>query len=190
MALRPLTAGERKLAEKIFGTSIAYDDVQISDKPGLPFQPMHVTMVVGNVMYTNGTYLDDYTRGSHLDRAHFVHEMTHVWQVQNNLFNQIVAVTELQLKHKFNYAAAYYYTLDAANDLTTYGLEQQASIIEEYYLIKHEGMASYSRHCENRGTPSQKIALFEQVLKNFLNNPSYARRDTLPPVFGKKGPKS
>lgn len=189
MITRPLTDEEIKLAKTIFGNSIDYTVIKVLDQPTSSLQPANVSMVVGNNIYMHNNYRDDFAKSSPFGRCLFIHEMTHIWQGQNKIFNQVLEVMALQLRHKFNYADTYYFTLDGSKDLTDYGLEQQAAIVEEYYLIKHAGMPSYTRHCTNKCSNEAKLALYEKVLEKFLANPAYAKQDKLPSPFKNKPPK-
>ncbi len=180
---RPLTAGEVKLAQEVFGNSIDYTTVKIHDRPFAPFHQRNVAMTPNGQMYMNGCYSDDYSRTDSQGRSLFIHEMTHVWQYQNKIFNVLGTGIELTLKHKFNYNAAYAFQLEAGKDLVDYGMEQQAAIVQEYFLVKHEGLGTYVRHCQNTGTTAEKIALYEKVLEKFLKDPLYAKNDKTPPLF-------
>lgn len=175
---RPLTAGEIRLAQSVFGNSIDYAAVKIHDGAYIAFQPQNSGMTPNGQIYMRDCYEDDYSKQSAGTRAFFLHEMTHVWQYQNKVLNPIAAAARLNLKHKFNYAASYFYFLDKKKDLTQYGMEQQAAIIEGYYLHKNgEG----SRHCKNLEEGwFEKQALYEKVLGKFLKNPAYARKDKFP----------
>jgi hypothetical protein len=188
MTTRPLTAGEIQLAKTLFGNAVDYAVVRISDQPA-PLQNPNSAMVVGNTIYTHNCYHDDYSKASAFSRALFVHEMTHIWQGQNKIFNQLLAVAELQLKHKFNYSQAYFFKLDAGKDLLDYGLEQQAAIVEEYFLNTREGYPSYMRHCTNKCSNAERVKLYEKVLEKFLANPAYAKKQKLPNIFKGKKPK-
>lgn len=187
---RPLTAGEITLAKSVFGDSIDYTTVKVSDGRYLPTQPFNTAMTsLDGKLYMNNLYRADYATESAEDKGLFIHEMTHVWQGQNKVMNQVAAVAGLMLKHNFNYNAAYPFLLDAGKDLTDYGLEQQASIVQEYYIVKRAGMASHRRHCENTCSNDEKIKLYEKVLEKFLKNPGYARRDRFPSIFKINPPK-
>jgi hypothetical protein len=65
-------------------------------------------------------------------RAVFVHELTHAWQIKHTAFvAEIIweaAVNEVEGK-----TAAYTYTLDG-RAWSGYGIEQQAEIVEDWYL--------------------------------------------------------
>ncbi len=166
---RQLTAGEIKLAEQVFGDSIDYAAVKIHDRAFIFFQPKNSGMTPRDEIYMRGCYSEDYSKGN---VGFFIHEMTHVWQFQNKILHPVAAVVGLQLKHKFNYDAAYEFQLEKGRDLTSYGMEQQAAIIQQYFVWKHEGA---------------DVKLHEDVLKNFLKDPAYARQKKFSnPFQGKK----
>jgi hypothetical protein len=161
---RPLTKGEIQLARQVFGDSIDYAAVKIHDKPYLPLlplQPKNSGMTPNGEIYTRDSYSPDYSRENLYTRAFFIHEMTHVWQYQNKVLHPAAEAVKLNLKHKFNYAAAYDFQLDKSKDLVRYDMEQQAAIVQEYFLLKHR---------------KADATQYEAVLKKFLDNPSYARR--------------
>ena len=171
MSERSLTNGEIKLAQSIFVDSINYPAVRVYDR-GYAF-----LNAIGNMSYRGNIYLpgghhDDFSRASLPKKRLFIHEGVHVWQHQNNILNLAVAAVREGVKHQFKYAKAYLFRLDPGKDLLDYGFEQQAAIIEEYFLRQHGG-ATMGR-CLNKET--ETAALLEGVLKNFLENPSYARR--------------
>ncbi|MCY0725611.1 hypothetical protein OVW19_28140, partial [Klebsiella pneumoniae] len=73
-----------------------------------------------------------------------------------------------------DYAKAYPYTLDGARDLTEYGIEQQASIVEDWFLMRVHGLAP-GRLENPPETTKARDALFKAVLASFLADPTYAR---------------
>jgi hypothetical protein len=77
---RPLTGGEKTLLRSVFAGTLSYDDQYVGRNDGEVGGPWN--------SYTPG-YLPnmavrlwswDYSRGSPVDAAVFVHEMVHVWQ--------------------------------------------------------------------------------------------------------------
>lgn len=185
---RPLTAGEVALAKSVFGDSIDYTTVTVSDKPYTLFQPKGVATAPDGKLYMHGCYSPDYSDTNPYTRSLFIHEMTHVWQFQNKILNPISAALDLNIKHKFNYAASYDFQLDEKKDLVEYGMEEQAAMVQEYFLIKNQGLAGYTRHCKNTCEDDEKLRLYEKVLEKFLKDPSYARQAQFPKL-SKKGPK-
>lgn len=171
MPKRPLTDGEITLARSVFADSIHYPAVRVYDR-GFAF-----LNVIGNMSYKGNIYLPDSYERDFSDaplakRRLFIHEGVHVWQHQNNVLNLALAALREGLKHQLHYAKAYLFYLEPGRDLLDYGLEQQAAIIEEYFLRQHGGPTM--GRCLNNQTDTQ--ALLEGVLQNFLENPSYARR--------------
>lgn len=186
MISRPLTAGEIRLAQTVFGNSIDYTTVKVSDSPYVFFQPANAAMAPNGNLYMHNCYRADYAQTDSYTRSLFIHEMTHVWQFQNGVLNPVAEAVKLYMKHKFNYAAAYDFTLDAKKDLTDYEMEQQASIVEKYFLEKREGVRASPYH-----QADQRVKLYEKVLKNFLTNPSYAKRSKLQAfLFRQKPPQA
>ena len=175
---RDLTQGEKDLAKEIFKNSIQYSKVKIHDDKYIFFQPDNSGMTPNGEIYVDGIYSADYSGESPQLQAFFIHEMTHVWQHQNGVLTAGVigsAILEI-IGNAGDYDSAYPYVLDASKDLTDYGLEQQASIIEDYFrLIKHglqprRARTPYQRFCAPHPPMRQ---LFEAVLRKFLQNPSY-----------------
>jgi hypothetical protein len=171
MSKRFLTNGEIKLAQSIFSDSIDYPVVRVFDR-GYAF-----LNAIGDMSYSGNMYLPvghhhDFSRASLTQKRLFIHEGVHIWQHQNNIVNLVVAAVREGVKHQFQYAKAYFFRLDPGKDLLDYGFEQQAAIIEEHFLRKHGGPTM--GRCLNEEHDTE--ALLKGVLKNFLDNPSYARR--------------
>lgn len=185
---RALTADEIELAKGIFGSSIDYAKVRVHDGKFMPFHPPHTGMAPNGNLYMNGCYMDDYAKGDPLMRSLFIHEMTHVWQFQNKILEPIATAMELSLKFKFNYGASYNYALDGQKDLTDYNMEQQATLVQDYFLLRHEKTDEDSGRCQDNLGADAKLAELEKILARFLQNPSYAKRDSFPPLSGKFKP--
>lgn len=173
MSKRSLTDGEIKLARSIFVDAINYSAVRVYDR-GYAF-----LNAFGNMSYRGNIYLPD----SHSHdfslvplpaKRLFIHEGVHVWQYQNNILNLATAAVREGVRHRLHYAKAYLFRLEPGKDLLDYGFEQQAAIIEEYFLRQHGGTPM--GRCLNTEDDTQ--SLLEGVLENFLKNPSYARRKT------------
>lgn len=172
---RPLTAGEIAMLTPIFRDSIDYARVRMINN-SFPLQPENVYMTPrGHVYAPGGLWLDDFSAGSlhGVQRAVFVHEMTHVWQYGNGMDLIGQGVIEFT-KYRGNYEQAYPYQLEFGRDLVDYGMEQQASIVEDYYLVTVDHDTPH--RMTNRGlSGSERDALFASVMKNLFSNARYAR---------------
>jgi hypothetical protein len=163
---RGLTSGEIEIAKTIFGSSIDYSKVRVHSGPYTKFQSTDTIVTPNGHLYCGGLYSDDFSAG---DRSLFIHEMTHVWQYQNNVLNPRIAALTAWARAGFNYDGAYHYTLDPAKDLLDYNLEQQAAMVADYF----EGLRM------PESVRSQRDADRFQVMQKFIANPSYAFRFTV-----------
>lgn len=186
MVSRPLTKGEIALAKTVFGDSVDYAAVYISDQKFVGFHPAGTAMAPNGNLFMYGCYQDDYSQHSVMTQSLFIHEMTHVWQYQNKVLAPIAEAVKLNLEHKFNYLAAYPYTLDSKKDLLDYNMEQQASIVQDYFAITREPRSAIWGNCENTGKTDDKIALYENVLAKFHADPAYAKQAQFPTAMSKK----
>ena len=131
--IRGLTANERDLAASVFGSSIDPAAVTIRNAKFWMFHPWWVTMAPdGHIWcHPNGfNWCADYAAETLGLRAHFVHEMVHVWQRQQGI-NLILRRPPM---------ARYGYRLTPGKAFGRYGIEQQACIVADAYLLR-EGRA-------------------------------------------------
>lgn len=130
MSARWLTPAERKLAEGVFGGSIDYDAVRISNRKWWWFQPRSLAMAPRGAIHFHpkgDLYCDDFCGKDLTDQGLFIHEMAHVWQYQSGI-NLILR------RHPF---CRYDYSLKPGWPLKRYGIEQQAEIVRHYFLLKN-----------------------------------------------------
>lgn len=128
---RPLTAGEITLARQVFGDAIRYDQVRIHHRKWMIFQPPRVTMApMGHIHFhpRGSMYCHDFCEGHLAQQAHFIHEMTHVWQAQTRGRWYLVLMRYPGMR--------YSYTLKPGWPLTRYNLEQQAEILRHFFLLR------------------------------------------------------
>ncbi len=129
MSGRTLTKGEVELARSMFGGAIDYAHVRLIKGKWWPFQPRNAAMApMGNVYFhpKNGGWSDDFAKESLHRQAFFIHEMTHVWQVQSKGRFYL-----LLMRHPF---CRYSYDLHPGKKFADYGIEQQAEIVRHRFL--------------------------------------------------------
>jgi hypothetical protein len=170
---RALTTGEVALLKPIFRDGIDYAKVRVINN-SFPLQPENVYMTPRGHVYAPGRlFREDFSAADAYVRAVFVHEMTHVWQHANGMDLVGQSVVEFT-KYRGAYEKAYPYELAQDRDLVEYGMEQQASIVEDYYLVTV--VKDHPHRMTNRElTTTQRDALYASVLKNFLGNARYAK---------------
>ena len=129
---RRLTPGEVALARTVFGTAIDYEKVTILRRKWFPFQPRRVTMAPRGRLHfhpASDNYCDDFAHADIFSQGHFIHEMTHVWQVQTR--GAWFLVTRRMPW------ARYDYRLTPGWPLHKYGLEQQAEIVRHAFMLRN-----------------------------------------------------
>lgn len=129
---RPLSSGEITLAQTIFGVEIDYKTVTIKRRKWAFFQPKRVTMAPrGHIHFhpDGSAYCEDFALAPLSRQAHFIHEMTHVWQTQTR-GDWYLVLNRMPW-------ATYDYTLKPGWPLAKYGIEQQARIVEHAFLLRN-----------------------------------------------------
>jgi hypothetical protein len=171
---RNLTAGEIALAADVYQHSINYERVKVHKKKYLFFQPNNSGMTPNGEIYVAGDgYSDDYSIFSDVEiKAFFIHEMAHVWQRQNRILNVRMAALLGQFEHKFKYSRAYPYFLRPDSTLLDYGIEQQASMIEDFFRVVKCGGEFCPNRVQNRCSRDETIELLLSVLQDFIIDPT------------------
>ena len=130
---RPLSDGEIALARGVFGGAIDYARVRISRRKWAFFQPRDTVMApTGSIhFHPDGTrYRDDFATAHLDDQALFIHEMVHVWQHQKGIFLPLA-------RHPW---CRYDYVLKPGRPLHRYGIEQQAEIVADAFVLRRGGV--------------------------------------------------
>jgi len=169
--LRLLTLGEINLAKTLYGLSIRYNEVWIHRGSYLPFnmQDFRTAMTPnGEIYFMEGTYEHDFSMShrtmSRIVGAHlFLHEMMHVWQHQRGMM--------VRTRGAFSWAVDYNYELNKPN-LMDYGIENQACIVSDYWLLKTYGFGNrndlYRLKNYDSSEPTLKLmARYQKVLGSF-----------------------
>ena len=113
----------------MFGDAIDYARVRVHRRKWWPFQPRDVTMAPDGDLWFHPLaphYRDCFASASRATRAHFIHEMTHVWQAQTRGRWYLPL-----MRHPF---CRYRYVLQDGKPFDRYGLEQQAEIVKDAFL--------------------------------------------------------
>ena len=131
---RTLTSGEQFYALEIFGAAIDYKIVRIHNTRAYFFQPADTAITPdGEIYFPPASYKPDFSSNMS-DATWLIHELAHVWQHQQGMWVR----TRGMLNRTYEYG-----------DLGTnkrsflnYGIEQQASIVGDYFRLKH-GLSAY-----------------------------------------------
>ena len=171
--LRLLTIGEMHLAQSLYGFSIRYNEVWIHRGSYFPFNMQFNNYAMtpnGEMYFQEGVYEPDYSQPMYrLDRVAgqhlFLHEMMHVWQHQRRMM--------VRTRGMFSWAVDYNYELDKPH-LSHYGIENQACIVSDYWLLKTYGFDNHSnlyrlKYYDPCESTHQLLDRYEKVLGSFPN---------------------
>lgn len=118
----------------MFGAAIDCSKVTIRRRRWFPLQPRKVTMApLGHLHFhpRSDSYCDDFSRASLTGQAHFIHEMTHVWQTQTRGWWYLPLVRP--------FSRRYDYAIRPGWKLERYGIEQQAEIVAHAFVLSRGG---------------------------------------------------
>ena len=129
---RNLTAGERAMAATVFGSEINYNKVRIIKGRYIPFQNVPMSPD-GSIYYPpsltgSHAYSEDFSQERQFGMAAtFIHEMTHVWQIQHGIW--------LKTRRVLFVEDQYGYVMDVNRKFEDYGVEQMGSVVEDYFRL-------------------------------------------------------
>ena len=140
---RPLTLGERNLVDSVFAGSVRTSTVRIANRKQNILQSSADVVTLNETLYfpkKHILYSPDFSREGIHFKLLFIHEVTHVWQIQHH--------GHLIIKRLKN--PSYIYLPAAPGSLwEDFGIEQQAQIVGHYYLII-QGRLDYAAYLESR----------------------------------------
>ena len=119
------------LVREVFGAAIDTGRVTLRRRKWFPFHPRKVTMApMGHLHFhpKGENYCDDFSQASPSMQGHFIHEMTHIWQMQAKGWWYVPLWGAVQRK--------YAYTLKRGKPLSAYGIEQQAEIVAHAFMLR------------------------------------------------------
>ena len=173
---RPLTPGEVTMITSIFQSSIKTTSVKIRNGPILPGQDPNTAVTPwGEPYFPKGRFCDDFSIEPIHAQHWLMHEMAHVWQYELGM--------SVAIRGTISEFVDYDYQLTKNKVLSDYGMEQQASIIADYWCLKTHGykhwyaltreknMTNINNNEKIKDKRSYWLDQYENTLKLFLQNP-------------------
>ena len=124
---RYLSAGEVALARSVFGDDLHLDSVQL--KTAWWVLKNYAVSPNGNIYFNRADWIEDFSQASISKQSWLIHELTHVWQRQQGL----KVVRRALINRRYDY------DLIIGKSFFKYGIEQQARMVEDYFLQRHLG---------------------------------------------------
>lgn len=175
MVTRYLNANEIALARTIYGDSINYSVIQISDfkaaaQPDdramtLPNNNIHFD---DNTSFLEATYSSDFSSASWEQKATFIHEMFHIYQFQNSPGTVIQVGIERITNYSDNYNYNGIFNGTSFEDLT---IEQQAEFMQDLYLLAN-GQPIDRNKGNNQTVDEHSLEDYEDIFDNINFSPS------------------
>ena len=181
---RSLTPGEIALAQTIFGDGIDYEKVRVVGRcaPDTPMLRCPPAVRGNEIQVARWFYEPDYSAGDNGEsrRDTFIHELTHIYQNQRMggfatfVYGFLDSVIEDFARMADSKADKYYYVLDRSKALLDYGIEQQASIITDYFRLLHGRAPGELRGLKPEvaaSAPEALLPVYREFLSDFLRDP-------------------
>jgi hypothetical protein len=131
---RNLTNSEIKLLTPVYQNTLRYPwiecDVNVMNVGG----KSNSITPGGKAYFSTQIYCDDFSKANPWDQWVFVHEMMHVWQWGHGVY-PVYAAIGIFLQTPDDYAKAYPYDLTPGKSLKAFNIEQQASIVADYWAL-------------------------------------------------------
>ncbi|WP_235522991.1 vgr related protein [Novosphingobium sp. Leaf2] len=108
--------------------------MRVRQRRWFPFQPVNTVMApCGHLHFHPGSklYRDDFAQAPRSLQGLFLHEMTHVWQAQLRGRYWLPL-----MRHPF---CRYGYTITPGKPFERYGIEQQAEIMRDLFVLRSSG---------------------------------------------------
>lgn len=124
---RPLTEAEIKMAHSVFGSD--FDLRQVHLKTAWWVLKNYAVSPNGNIYFNPQDWVEDFSKQSLGKKSWLIHELTHVWQLQQGL--KVVRGAVINRR--------YDYILQQDKPFFTYGIEQQARMVQDYFVRREQG---------------------------------------------------
>lgn len=115
------------LARSVFSDSIQLDDVQL--KTAWWVLENYAVSPNGHIYFHPDDWIADFSEANLSKQSWLIHELTHVWQLQQGL--KVVRGALINRR--------YDYILEAGKSFFHYGIEQQARMVQDYFVQRTLG---------------------------------------------------
>lgn len=124
---RHLSTGEIALAYSVFGDSL--DTTEIRLKTAWWVLKNYAVSPNGNIYFHSADWITDFSSSALGKQSWLIHELTHVWQLQRGL--KVVRGALINRR--------YSYVLQTGKSFFHYGIEQQARMVQDYFVRRQLG---------------------------------------------------
>jgi hypothetical protein len=134
-----LNVNERQLLSTVFKQTLPYDSIVCKVNTLKTGPKGNSITIAGTPHFDAEIYCGDFSEPSVLKNENykvsiFFHEMTHVWQYFHGI-SVWRSAAQVLFDYHFKYGEGYPYSLRSGRKFLQFNIEQQASIVEDYWRL-------------------------------------------------------
>jgi hypothetical protein len=173
---RGITTGEYLLIKDVFKDTLRYPAIRCDQNKANIGGKENSLTPAGVIYFSTKQYCEDFSQTlDGFQRWLFVHEMMHVWQWGHDVY-PVWQALGLLIAHGGDYDAAYPYDLTPGKSLTDYNIEQQASIVADYWAL----LTKQHKVRDNRNTLATIAEYLPLIAELQAAGPSLPKLDQVP----------
>jgi hypothetical protein len=167
MPTRSLTIGEKKILKFVFGDTLWYETQKITTNDANRGGVNNSITYRDIPHYSTQIWCPDFSVAT-AETWTFVHEFGHVWQYKYAT-PPMYGFLENVMRHPINYDLNYPYDMMKSDDFYDYNIEQQASIVADYWAVS---MSQRAQYCTNPKSPQREdyYGFIAQVQNPYKSN--------------------
>lgn len=124
---RPLTSAEQALARSVFADSVDLEKVRLQSAWWV--LKNYAVSPNGHIYFHPADWIADFSEASLGKQSWLIHELTHVWQWQHG--HNVIRGALINRRYR--------YVLKAGKPFLHYGIEQQAKMVQDYFIRRQLG---------------------------------------------------
>lgn len=172
---RNLTNPETQMLMPIFKNTLRYGSIVCKINEANSGGVGNSITPAGTAYFSKLIYCADFSKTNPQDQWVFVHEIVHVWQWGHGIY-PVNAAIGIFLQTGGAYANAYPYDLTPGKDLNDFNIEQQASIVADYWALQTKNLAPQNNK-NKKATLGDYNAVIDQLQKS---GPPVSKLDQIP----------
>lgn len=173
--VRYLTNPESHMLNPIFRDTLRYGSIVCKINEANIGGAGNSITPAGVAYFSKFVYCPDFSKTIARNQWVFVHEMVHVWQWGHGIY-PVNAAIGLFLQTAADYANAYPYDLTPGKNLTDFNIEQQASIVADYWALLTKKLAP-----QNNNNPKAIVGDYNAVIDQLQKSGASVRKlDQIP----------
>ena len=172
---RHLTTLEIQMLKPVFQNTLRYDSIVCEINEANIGGAANSITPAGVAHFSKFVYCPDFSKTNGAHQWVFVHEMAHVWQWGHHIL-PVNAAIGLFLQTAGAYTKAYPYDLTPGKRFTDFNIEQQASIVADYWALLTKKLVP-----QNNNNPKATLADYTDVIKQLQTSGQSVRKlDQMP----------